>query len=130
MPSTLSKLLIVAAGGAVGAVLRYLVAMWVQRLGDGFPIGTLTVNLIGCLAIGIGGAVMASPYIIREEYRLAVFIGLLGAFTTFSTFGYETFELFNDRQFARGMLNIALSNGLGLLGVWLGYRLTEHWLGV
>jgi CrcB protein len=126
------KLLVIALGGAVGAVLRYAVGGWVHRLLDdtSFPVGTLAVNVLGCFLIGIAGAALAGPWLVREEWRAAVLIGLLGAFTTFSTFGWETFELMNDGQLGRAGLNVALGNVLGLAGVWIGYRLTEAVVGV
>lgn len=123
------KLAMIALGGAAGALLRYGIAGLVQRLSGGtFPVGTMTVNIIGCLAIGIIGAAVTGPYIIREEYRALILIGLLGSFTTFSTFGWETFELINERQLLRAGANILLSNALGLAGVWLGYRLAVRWM--
>ncbi len=124
------KILLIALGGAAGALLRYTLVGWIQRLTDTvFPIGTLVINVLGCFVIGVLGAYFAGPHLVREEYRAAVLIGLLGAFTTFSTYGWETFELVNDRQFAWAGLNLLLGNGLGLAGVWLGYRITEHWVG-
>lgn len=125
------KVLMIAAGGGVGAVLRYAISGWSQRLAGGtFPVGTLTVNVVGCLAMGLLFAAFAGPVLVREEHRLAVLIGLLGGFTTFSTFGYETFALLNDRQIGRAAMNVLLSNVLGIGAVWLGYRLGERWVGV
>jgi CrcB protein len=127
----ITKLLFIALGGSIGAVLRYGLAGLAQRLAngtavEGFPVGTLAVNLFGCLLIGGLGAYFAGPHLVREEHRAFLLVGLLGAFTTFSTFGWETFELANDRQLGLAGLNILLSNALGLLGVWIGYRLVEH----
>ncbi len=120
------NLLFIALGGAIGALLRYGISGWVQRgTGSTFPWGTMAVNMIGCFVIGLCGALLAGPYL-REEYRPFILIGVLGSFTTFSTFGYETFELVNDGQFARAGLNILLSNLVGLAAVWIGYRLTEQ----
>ena len=126
------KLLWIAAGGSVGAVLRYTVSGWVQRPAGAttFPVGTLTVNVVGCLAMGLLYAAFAGHSLIREEYRLAILVGVLGGFTTFSTFGYETFALINDRQFARAAANVLLSNAAAIAAVWLGYRLGERWVGV
>jgi fluoride exporter len=125
------KLLFIAAGGAVGSVMRYLVSGWGQSLvGGWFPLGTLTVNVTGCLLIGILGAYFAGPQLVREEYRLAVMIGALGAFTTFSTFGFETFTLARDGELRWALANLLLSNGLGLVCVWFGYRMAEKWFGV
>jgi CrcB protein len=109
-------------------VLRYAVHTWVQRLtSTNFPLGTLTVNLVGCLVIGVLAAAFAGPIQIREEYRLGLVVGVLGGFTTFSTFGLETFLLMNLGQLGLAVLNIVLSCSIGLLAVWLGYRVGEHW---
>ena len=125
------KLAMIAAGGAVGAILRYAISDWVQKCANGsMPVGTLFVNVLGCFAIGYVGAFFASPHLIREEYRVAVLVGILGAFTTFSTFGWETFALVNDRQIWLAVVNVVLSNGFGLAAVWLGYRMGEKWFGV
>lgn len=118
------KLLLIFAGGGVGTLLRWAVAGWVQRAaGTGFPAGTMVVNVAGCLAIGLLGAYFAGPQLVRPEVRDAILIGLLGAFTTFSTFGWETLELLRDNRWLAAAANIAMSNGVGLLGVWAGYRL-------
>lgn len=125
------KLVYIFIGAGVGGVLRYLIGGWVQHMTPGtFPTGTLTVNVVGCLFIGFLGAVFTGPVLIREEYRLAILVGILGGFTTFSTFGSETFSLANDRDFLRAGLNLVLSNGLGLLAVWFGLRMAERWYGV
>jgi CrcB protein len=126
----LTKLLLIAGGGAVGAVGRYYLAGWTQALARGtFPIGTLAVNVLGCLLIGMLGAFFGGPHLVRQEYRLLLMVGLLGGFTTFSTFGLETVTLINEGQFGQAGLNVLLSNGLGLLAVWLGYRTTQWMLG-
>jgi len=125
------KWILIAAGGAFGSVMRYAIQGWVQRAtNSGFPAGTLAVNVFGCLAIGFLMATFTGPKLIREEYRLGLIVGILGGFTTFSTFGWETFSLANDRQFAFAALNIVLSCGLGLLAVWVGYRASEYCFGV
>jgi CrcB protein len=126
----MSKILLIAAGGGLGSVARYVLAGWVQRLTDAaLPVGTLAVNVLGCLLIGILGAIFAGPHLVREEYRLALLIGVLGGFTTFSTFGYETFEMANDGQFARAALNVVITNAACLAAVWIGYRITERLVG-
>lgn len=124
------KLGLIFLGSGVCGVLRYAIAGWVQKpSGSGFPVGTLVVNVLGCLLVGLLGAALSARLIIREEYRLALTIGVLGGFTTFSTFGHETFALLNDGQHLRAIMNVALSVGVGLAAVWLGYRLAESWLG-
>lgn len=126
-----SKLIMIMANGSAGALLRYAVSGFAQRLAGGsFPLGTLVVNVLGCLLMGLAAALFAGPHLIREEYRMALLVGLLGAFTTFSTFGIETFSLANDGQFRLAAANILLSNGLGLGALWFGYRISEKWFGV
>jgi len=125
------KWIFIAAGGALGSVLRYALQGWVQRATNStFPAGTLVVNVLGCVAIGFLTATFTGPKLIREEYRLGLLVGILGGFTTFSTFGWETFSLANEREFAFAALNILLSCGLGLLAVWAGYRASEFCFGV
>lgn len=125
------KLLLVAVGGGMGAVLRYLLSGWVQqRMSMLFPAGTLAVNLIGCLAIGLMAPVLFGPFLVREEYRLLIIVGLLGGFTTFSAFGWETFSLLNSGEAGYALANVMLSNVLGVLAVWAGFRLSQAWYGV
>jgi fluoride exporter len=127
----MTRILLIAAGGGLGSVLRYLVAGWGQRLSNGsFPLGTLLVNVIGCLAIGFLNTAFSGPILIRQEYRIALTIGVLGGFTTFSAFGWETFSLAGDGQTVRALANVLLSIGLGLVAVWIGCRLAEKWFGV
>jgi len=124
------KILFIAVGGGVGAVLRYLVSGWGQTLvGGWFPLGTLIVNSLGCLLIGALGAYFAGPHLIREETRIAMLVGVLGAFTTFSTFGWETLSLARDGEMRLALVNVVLTNMLALAAVWFGYRITETWLG-
>ena len=124
------KLALIFIGSGLGGVCRYALSGWVQRLGTwSFPVGTLAVNLMGCLLIGFLTASLSGRILIREEYRVALIVGILGGFTTFSAFGMETFALLNDGQFARAAMNVAASVGAGLATVWIGYRAAEHWLG-
>jgi CrcB protein len=122
-------LLLIGLGGALGALLRYGLAGLVhQWSGSGFPWGTLVVNLTGCFVIGLLWA-MADEGLLDPRLQTFVFIGLLGAFTTFSTYGLETVHLLRDGAFGPAVWNIALSNGLGiplvLTGLFLGrYLLT------
>lgn len=127
----MTKLLFIALGGAAGSVARYLVAVQGQRLSQSmFPVGTLTVNVLGCLLIGLLGTLFAGPVIVREEYRFALLVGFLGGFTTFSTFGLETFSLVSDREWWLASLNVLGSNVMGLAAVWVGNRLALLWQGV
>jgi fluoride exporter len=126
----LLRLSLIFLGGGIGAVLRYLVSGWAQRLTTGvFPLGTLAVNVIGCGLIGAAMAFFATPHRVREEYRLMLLVGVLGGFTTFSTFAYETFAMADDAEHGRALLNIILSNALGLATAWAAYRLTQRLYG-
>lgn len=120
----------IAAGGASGALLRYAISGWVQTMTNGsFPAGTLLVNVLGSALFGLAAAFFAGPNLVREEYRVALLVGVLGAFTTFSTFGWETLVLVRAGQLGYAATNILLSNGIGLGAVWLGYRLGQQWYG-
>jgi len=124
------KVSMIILGGGVGALMRYLISGWGQKLTAGsFPVGTLIVNALGCLVIGALGAVFAGPHLIREEYRIALLVGVLGAFTTYSTFGWETFALARDGGLRLAAVNVVLTNVLALVSVWFGYRVTEKWFG-
>ena len=125
------KFVLIFIGSGLGGVLRYALGGWVQRLGQGtFPVGTLAVNVSGCLLIGFLTALLSGPVLIRDEYRLALLIGVLGGYTTFSTFGWETFSLVNEGQIGQAVVNAAASVGAGVAAVWIGYRLAETWRGV
>ena len=115
--------LLVGAGGFVGFILRFGVGGLMTRLFPAatLPYGTLVVNVVGCLVIGILGGVGDARQVVATEVRLFIFIGLLGGFTTFSAFGYETLDLIRADEPLRAALNIGLHVVLGLSAVWLGY---------
>ncbi|HEX5132302.1 MAG TPA: fluoride efflux transporter CrcB [Candidatus Krumholzibacteria bacterium] len=116
------RLLLVGLGGFTGAVLRYLVAGWTQQAtrSVSFPYGTLAVNVLGCILIGGLSYLADSRGMFSAETRLFVFVGLLGGFTTFSTFGNETLNLFRDGQALLAGANIVGNVILCLAGVWAG----------
>ncbi len=120
--NSFGNILIIGLGGFVGAILRYLVSTFVQT-GSGsaiFPYGTLSVNLIGCFFIGFFALLAESRGILTAEARMFLLVGLLGSFTTFSTFSYETMNLLRDgRHFLAGV-NITVQVIAGLFCVWLG----------
>ena len=118
----MNKILIVGVGGFLGAVFRYLLSGLAQRWTDSvdFPYGTLAVNLIGCILIGMLSRLDEMRSILSTETRLLLFIGVLGAFTTFSTFANETINLMDDRKFFLGLLNIGIHMVFGLAAVMLG----------
>jgi CrcB protein len=116
---------LVGLGGFIGALCRYALAGVVHRglPQTTFPVGTLAVNLLGCLLIGYLAGLADSRQLFAPELRLFAFIGLLGGFTTFSTFGYETVALARDAGYVQAALNIGLHVVLGLMLVWLAYGL-------
>lgn len=127
MNGILNRYVLIMAGGALGSVCRYALQGWAQSATRGsFPVGTLVVNVIGCFVIGALNMLFTGPLPIRAEYRVGVLVGLLGGFTTFSAFGWETFALLNEGQRLDAFLNVLLSVTLGMGAVWLGYRLAER----
>ncbi len=118
-------LVLVFVGAGVGGVGRYLLTSLIQGAPpDGpepwFPSGTLVVNVLGCALLGFLAAALTGPIQIREEYKIGLLVGVLGGFTTFSTFGRDTFELASSAEMVRAGLNVVLSVGLGILAVWGG----------
>ena len=116
------KIILVGLGGFIGAVLRYLISGCVQDLTQSlaFPHGTLAVNITGCFLIGIFSHIFESQAGMTAEMRLLLMVGLLGSFTTYSTFGNETINLLQDQRLFLALLNIATHIILGLSAVLLG----------
>ena len=124
---TLYDYLIVGLGGFLGACARYALGVWAaQRWGPGFPYGTLIINVSGSLALGFLLAATAARFDVDPRWRLLVGVGFLGAYTTFSTFTYESVQLLLAGQLWPGLANLLGSNLLGLaaavLGIALGRR--------
>ena len=117
----MQQLLWIALGGSIGAVFRYLLSSAIyQFTGRDFPYGTLMVNVLGSFIIGVLSIWLVEKYQLSSELRLAIIVGGLGAFTTFSTFSWETIQLIEQGALMRAGLNIVLSVVLCLLGTWLG----------
>ncbi|MEX0721151.1 MAG: fluoride efflux transporter CrcB [Balneolaceae bacterium] len=121
----LFKVLAVGAGGFLGAAGRYILYVFAQSQfqDSSFPYGTVLVNLLGCLLIGLLAGLFEAKSWISPEVRLFIFVGILGGFTTFSTFAHESFLLWKHGELLIGLLNISLQVIFGLLFVWLGYML-------
>lgn len=107
-------------------MLRYLLSGWVQKSLVAFPLGTLVVNVLGCLAIGFLAERLAAAAI-DPVYRTALLVGVLGGFTTFSTFSYETLRLLEARQHGTALLNVTASVLACLAAAWLG-QLGARWM--
>jgi len=117
----LKVLIFIAMGGAIGAVLRYGASLGVYSfMGRGFPYGTLFVNVTGSLLMGLLGVLMLERFNIGPEWRAAVLVGVLGSFTTFSTFSIETLNLLEQGDVMRAVTNIMLSVLVCLVAVWFG----------
>lgn len=118
----MTNILLVGFGGFIGSVLRYLASGYVQQASKSvdFPYGTLAVNVMGCFAIGFLAQLAESRGVLASESRLFVFVGILGGFTTFSSFGNETLNLARDSQMVNALANIGMNVVIGLLAVWLG----------
>ncbi len=118
----MTRLVVVGIGGFVGAVARYGLSGLVQRYFNGsFPAGTLAVNAVGCLAIGVLMCWVEQRQLFTPNTRLLVLTGFLGSLTTFSTFGYETFALLRDREMAVALLNVTGNVFLGIGAVAIGW---------
>ena len=115
-------LLLVGAGGFLGSILRYFMSGWVHRLlgNPWFPYGTLAVNVTGSVVIGFLAGLADTRSLFTAEARLFFFIGILGGFTTFSSFTLETLSLVRNTQIFGAVANVASQLILGLIGVWLG----------
>ena len=118
------RYLLIFAGGGLGAVLRY----WVQglvynRMGSAFPYGTVLVNTVGCFVIGLLMVSLEERFLATPALRLFLTVGILGGFTTFSSFSFETMALFRDGESALALANVGLSVLVCLCATWTGMKL-------
>ncbi len=116
------KIVWVGLGGTIGAILRYLISGWVQNLTQsvGFPYGTLVVNILGCFLIGVLSYLAEYQSALTAEMRLFLMVGILGSFTTYSTFSNETMTLLQDQRVFQALLNVIIHVVFGLSAVMLG----------
>ena len=115
------QILAVAIGGAIGSVMRYLVSAWAaEKFGTQFPYGTLVVNVAGCFIIGLFLVLATERLALSPYWRLFIASGFLGGLTTFSSFSYETFQLFTQSQFLLAVQNIGINVLAGLTATYLG----------
>lgn len=128
MKTALINAALVGTGGFIGAIARYGISGLVQRSAalSSFPYGTLAVNMLGCLLIGIAVGLVDSRQVFGPDFKLFAVVGLLGGFTTWSTFGYETLTLLRDAEYLRATANVTIHVMLGLVLVWAGYALASR----
>ena len=122
----MSKTILIGIAGLIGTLLRYWLASFVTRQsGETFPWGTLVVNIVGCLIAGAVFHLTEERALFNPTVRTVILIGLLGGFTTFSSYGLQTFALLKDGALGLATLNLVVSNVLGVLMVWAGYGLAK-----
>lgn len=115
------NVLIIGIGGFLGAIVRYGVALWIgQRWGRNFPLGTFVINITGSFLIGLLMSLFTERFMVNPQWRLLLVVGFLGAYTTFSTFEYETGALLKDGEWLYASLNVVLSVVVGFIALKLG----------
>ena len=121
------KILLIAIGGGLGAAARFSLTSAIQSRPWSSPYaGTLIVNVLGCFAIGLLAQLFSGSWQVREEIRFALVIGLLGGFTTFSSYAFESLALFESGERLAAITNVVLSNVLGILAAWGGFALAAR----
>ena len=123
----MEKALMVGLGGFLGSILRYALGSWIGRLKAGwvFPLETLVINVLGCVVLGGLAGLAESRGLLSGVTRAFLFIGVLGGFTTFSAYGYESFQLLRVGQWQLVVLSTSLQVVLGIGGVWVGQSLAR-----
>lgn len=122
----MSRLLLVGLGGFAGTLLRYwLSGVIARRYGETFPLGTLVVNALGCFVVGFLFYFFYDRSLTTPTARTVILIGVIGGFTTFSSYGLQTFTLLRDGELFLALVNVLASNVLGLSLVFLGYVLAK-----
>lgn len=117
----MTRLLVIGCGGFLGAIARYSATLWIQnRMQTNVPYGTMAVNVLGCVLLGFLAGWLHSRPEMSDEWQLFLKVGLLGAFTTFSTLGYETVTLYTDGEWAAAGVSLLGNLLLGGLGIVIG----------
>ena len=126
VPVSYVNILVIAIGGAVGSVARYLLSTFLLRVtGAQFPVGTFVVNLIGCAIFGVMAGAASQRLSLAPEARLFLFVGILGGFTTFSSYAFESVTLLRDGHLMAASVNIVGQVVLGIVALWAGYLLAR-----
>ena len=119
-----NQIVLMAVAGVAGTLARYWLSAVVQRAcGESFPWGTLAVNVLGCLLFGFFWTLAEERLLISPQTRVVVLTGFMGAFTTFSTFAFETAQMLSDAEWMRALANIAVENLIGIAAVILGFAI-------
>lgn len=120
-------IVIIGMGGFIGSVFRYLFSVKVQQFfaGNMFPLGTMVVNITGCLIIGLISGFSENVVLLSPRTRFFLITGVLGGYTTFSAFGNETFNLIRENEIILALLNVGIQVIVGVIAVWLGYILSK-----
>ena len=128
MKHALINAALVGTGGFFGAMFRFGLNHIVQKSAtlSTFPYGTLVVNMLGCLLIGLAVGFVETRQLVAPEFRLFVIIGLLGGFTTYSTFAFETLALLRDADYLRAVTSVLVHVIVGVILVWAGYALASR----
>ena len=120
------KYILILLGGGVGSLARYVVGSAIAgRFGTRFPAGTMLVNVTGCFLIGLTMTLLTERLQPHPYWRLALVVGFLGGYTTFSSFSFETYSLLREGQTWLAILNASASVLLGLAAVWAGVRIAQ-----
>lgn len=123
----MNQLLAIAAGGSIGAVLRFLLSSQVYNgFGRDFPYGTIVVNVVGSLLMGLLYQLFLQRYSVSPEMKAALLVGLLGAFTTFSTFSIETVLLLEQGNLFKAMMNVIVSVVVCIIATWAGLLIARQ----
>lgn len=123
----MNPFLLVFIGGGVGALARYVAGTAIgARFGGSFPLGTLVINVTGSFVIGLLMTLLTERFKLDPRWRLALVVGFLGGYTTFSSFEWETYTAIRSGGFGTGMLNVLASIMLGYVAVWLGSMLARR----
>ena len=127
MALSLPQILVIMLGGSLGALMRFIISnSMTEKFGNSFPYGTLTVNVLGSFVMGFLAMFLVERIGLDPLLRLGIFVGFLGAFTTFSTFSMETLNLFEQGESLRALMNIFVNVLLSVLAVWLGVLLGKQ----
>ncbi|MCD4742390.1 MAG: fluoride efflux transporter CrcB [Desulfobacteraceae bacterium] len=121
----MKSIFLIGIGGFIGSIMRYIIYIWSQSLFKelSFPLGTLIVNITGCLLLGLLNGWAENYQFFTLQIRLFLFVGLLGSFTTFSTFAYQTIEMIQNGHPYQALLNITIQVIVGLLAAFIGFQI-------